>query len=307
MNRGSGICSATVGELTEKLSFVELNFQLSKGTFPFESRFIEINGNRVHFVDEGVGPVMLMLHGNPTWSFLYRGMIARLKSHYRCIAIDYPGFGLSVPVQGYTFLPKQHSQVVEAFVERLGLAGITLFVQDWGGPIGLGFAGRRPDLIFGVVISNSFAWAEKDLVIKAWSRLFGGPLGRVTIKGFNALARMLPVLLEGPTSAEVARAYRAPFPSWASREGIVVFIRECLLSNNYLSTVEKGLDRLADKPVLLLWGEKEFTGKLGHIDRFARLLPQAHTRILEGVGHFSPEDAPERMSRAVLEWRRSNQ
>ncbi len=288
------------------LSHAELTFQLPGGTFPLQSHFVEINGHRIHYVDEGGGPVLLMLHGNPTWSFLYRGMISRLKDEFRCIALDYPGFGLSEPVPGFRFLPEQHSQIVEAFVERLGLKDITLIMQDWGGPIGLGFAGRRPDWIKGLVISNSFAWAEKDLSIRVWSIIFGGPVGRVLIKGFNALARFMRMLVEKPISPVVAKAYKAPFPNWTSREGTVVLIRECLASKKFLTDVERGLASLGDKPVLLLWGEKEFTRKLGHVERFEKLLPQAQTKILEGVGHFSPEDAPERMSRAVHEWKCQN-
>ena len=111
--------------------------------FPFKSRFVELSGNVVHYVDEGEGPILLMLHGNPTWSFVYRNVIAELSGSFRCIAPDYPGFGLSTPAPGYEFHPADHARVVGEFVDRLDLRDVTLIAQDWGGPIGL-TAARPP-------------------------------------------------------------------------------------------------------------------------------------------------------------------
>ncbi|MFN2555768.1 MAG: alpha/beta fold hydrolase [Nitriliruptorales bacterium] len=110
---------------------------VSDRLFPFESRFMDLEGARLHYVDEGRGPVMLMLHGNTTWSFLYRHLIVRLRGRFRCVALGFPGFGLSSAAPNYGFLPAEYSHVVEAFVEALDLRATTLFVQDWGGPIGL--------------------------------------------------------------------------------------------------------------------------------------------------------------------------
>ena len=100
--------------------------------FPFESHFVEVDGARIHYIDEGQGPVFLGLHGNPTWSFLYRHIVNGLKHRFRCIALDYPGFGLSTAPPGYRYTIAEHSRVVEGFVTQLGLEGITPMVQDWG-------------------------------------------------------------------------------------------------------------------------------------------------------------------------------
>ncbi|MPY79897.1 MAG: alpha/beta fold hydrolase, partial [Actinophytocola sp.] len=94
--------------------------------FPFESRFVELDGHVVHYVDEGSGPILLMLHGNPTWSFVYRQVIESLRDRFRCIALDYPGFGLSVAAPGYRYLPEEHAAVVVSFLDRLGLSRATL-------------------------------------------------------------------------------------------------------------------------------------------------------------------------------------
>ncbi|MGH7857810.1 MAG: alpha/beta fold hydrolase, partial [Candidatus Binatia bacterium] len=131
---------------------------LDPHVYPFTSREIEIEGCRVHYVDEGNGPVFLMLHGNPTWSFLYREIIKGLRDHFRCIALDYPGFGLSTARPGYGFTPEEHSRVVEQFVTSLDLREVTLMVQDWGGPIGFGAAIREPERFSGFVLGNTWAW-----------------------------------------------------------------------------------------------------------------------------------------------------
>jgi haloalkane dehalogenase len=113
--------------------------------FPFESRFVEIDGNVVHYIDEGSGPILLMLHGNPTWSFVYRQVIGSLRDQFRCIALDFPGFGLSIAAPGYQYMPEEHAAVVVAFLDRLGLSDATLVAHDWGGPIGLYAAEQRAD------------------------------------------------------------------------------------------------------------------------------------------------------------------
>src|SRR3954451_6985259 len=105
------------------------------GLFPFESRFVSIGGHTVHYVDEGSGPTLLLLHGNPTWSFLYRNVILGLRDRFRCIAVDHPGFGLSTAPDAYTFTPAEHAETLEQLVLQLDLTDVTLMVQDWGGPI----------------------------------------------------------------------------------------------------------------------------------------------------------------------------
>src|SRR5262249_33213350 len=103
---------------------------LPESLFPFQSRFLDVAGCRIHYVDEGGGPPLLLLHGNPTYSFLYREIIRRLSGRFRCIALDYPGFGLSTAPAGYDFRPATHARVLEEFVRLLGLSGLTLMVQD---------------------------------------------------------------------------------------------------------------------------------------------------------------------------------
>src|SRR3954452_13171659 len=103
--------------------------------YPFESRLAEIDGARVHYVDEGSGPTLLLLHGNPTWSLLYRDVIKGLRDRFKDVALDYPGVGRATAPAGYGYTPAEHSRVVERFVPTLDLRDVTMMVQDWGGPI----------------------------------------------------------------------------------------------------------------------------------------------------------------------------
>ena len=131
--------------------------------YPFEDRYSELDGSRVHYVEEGSGPPLLLLHGNPTWSFLYREIIKGLAGSYRCIAVDLPGFGLSRAAPGFAFTPREHARVIEQLLLQLDLNGVTMMVQDWGGPIGFAAATRHPERFAAFVIGNTWAWPKADL------------------------------------------------------------------------------------------------------------------------------------------------
>jgi haloalkane dehalogenase len=161
-------------------------FPIPTQLFPVQHRFLDLDGARIHYVDEGAGETLLLLHGNPSWSFLYRKIIAALRSSFRCIALDFPGYGMSEAPAGYGFTPEEHSLLLEHFVDRLGLRDLTLMVQDWGGPIGLGFAGRRPDLVPRLIIGNTFAWPLNGVQrVEFFSWIMGGPIGRSLTWMFN--------------------------------------------------------------------------------------------------------------------------
>ena len=123
-----------------------LPFPVPQQLFPVEPRFLELDGARLHYVDAGAGETLERLHGKHAWSFLYRKMIPAVLDGCRCVALDYPGYGMSDAPAGYGFTPREHSIMVERFVDRLGLKDLTIMVQDWGGPVGFGLAGRRPEL-----------------------------------------------------------------------------------------------------------------------------------------------------------------
>jgi len=280
---------------------------LDRALYPFQNRWIDIDGNRIHYVDEGSGPTLLLLHGNGSWSFLYRHIITRLAPHFRCIAFDHAGFGLSRARPGFSFKPREHSAVLEGFVRALDLRDIRLVVQDWGGPIGLGFASRRPDLISKLIICNTWAWpAEGIKHIEKWSKMTGWGLGRFLIVRFNALTRFLvPMSANRTLTPGEKAAYAKPYPTAASRIPHSQFAREILESRDFLSEVEAGLARLRDKPVLILWGDKDPGFREGERQRFESEFPGAAVHILPGAKHFVQEDAPAEICQAIQQFESS--
>lgn len=278
---------------------------LTDALFPCESRFLELDGHLVHWVDEGEGPTLLLLHGNPTWSFLYRHLIARLKDRFRCVALDYPGFGLSVARPGYDHLPASHLAVVERFVDAIGLQDFTPFVQDWAGAIGLGLAGRRPERIRALVIGNTMAWpVNDDPHFVRFSRLMGGPIGGFAIRHFNAFVNvMIPAGTKRRSlTREEMGAYRRPMATVARREATHVFPREIVGSTPFLAEVASTLPRLAQKPALLCWGDKDVAFREKELKRMQALFPKARTLPLPGSGHFVQEDAPDEIAAALRSW-----
>lgn len=178
-----------------------LPFPVDPHLWPVEHRFVDVSGARIHYVDEGSGETLLLLHGNPAWSFLYRKMIAGLSPDFRCVAPDFPGYGMSGVPAGYGFTPREHSAVLEAFVEKLGLNSLTIMVQDWGGPIGLGLAARHPDKVRRLIIGNTFAWPLTNLLrIRVFSAVMGGPVGislTRLFKLFSAAVTIAASLISG--------------------------------------------------------------------------------------------------------------
>lgn len=272
--------------------------------FPFESRFISVAGHNIHYIDEGKEPIILLLHGNPAWSFLFRKVIAQLSTKFRCVSLDYPGFGLSHAADGYDFLPSSHAQIVAAFIEKLSLRNVILAVSDWGGPIGLSVAAENPENIAGLIIGNTFAWPVNDDLHFIWfSRFFGGTLGRFLIRNFNAFVNMLlPMVVRHARLSEAEKnAYRFPFPTPESRLPTHIFPREILASHEFLGVLNKALSALKEKPTLFLWGEKDIAFRLRELEKFQTYFPVSKTKLLPQAGHFIWEDSPEEIAAAICD------
>jgi haloalkane dehalogenase len=273
--------------------------------YPFRSHYAEVAGARVHYVDEGAGPPLLFLHGNPTWSFLYREIVAGLRDQYRCIAADHPGFGLSSAAPGYRYTPAEHADVLEQLVLRLDLRDVTMMVQDWGGPIGFAVATRHPERFAGFVIGNTWAWPKGDLGTQLFSRLLGGPIGRRLIANRNVFVeRILPGGVRRlKLSDAVMNAYRGPFPTPASRRPIAVLPREILQSRPFLADIERGLEQLRERPALIVWPTKDVAFREREQRRWEQLFPDHRTVLLEGAGHYIQEDAADEIVSAIRTWR----
>jgi haloalkane dehalogenase len=272
--------------------------------YPFENHYLELGGARLHYVEEGHGPPLLLLHGNPTWSFLYRGIIKGLSDSFRCIAIDYPGFGLSQPGPGYGFTPAEHSRVVEQFVLELDLHDVTMMVQDWGGPIGLAVAGRNPDRFEAFVIGNTWAWPRSDAGTQFFSRLMGGPIGAYLILRRNFFVeQIIPRNVKRKKlPEEVMAAYRGPFPTPDSRRPVLVFPRQILASRPFLNEVERGLAPLRDRRTLIVWPTKDIAFREPERRQWESIFREHQTVTLDGAGHYIQEDAPAEIVAAIRSW-----
>jgi haloalkane dehalogenase len=279
-----------------------LKFPVDEKLYPFAHHFVDLpDGARVHYLDEGAGETIVFLHGNPTWSFLYRNIVKELRGSYRCIALDYPGFGLSEAPAGYDFLPRTHSQSVEQFFDALKLSNVTLMVQDWGGPIGLGMAGRRPELVKSLVIGNTWAWSrDDDPNTMRFSSLMGGSIGRFLGLNFNGIPHLFFAIgARDSLDDEVLEMYLRPFRRPDRREPTVIFPREIIGSSEYLAEVDANLARIADRPALIVWGAKDGGFRAAVRERFEQRFVNHRTVVLETAKHFIQEDEPQRIAAEI--------
>jgi haloalkane dehalogenase len=289
---------------SEAQSEVDPKFLTDPELFPYSSHYLELkNGARIHYVDEGERPVLLLLHGNPTWSFLYRHLIAELKSDFRVLAPDYPGFGLSTAPREYGFTPAEHAASMMELVERLDLHGVTLMMQDWGGPIGFAIAERQAARLDGFVIGNTWAWPLERTGHKVFSTLMGGWPGQFAAWCCNGVVRFfLSQGMERNLSAAELAMYLAPFAERAMRMPTHVFPAQLWEADTFLQTVYDGLPELSERPALIVWGLKDFAFQEPERSRFESLFPKHRTVLLENAGHFIQEDAPEEIAAAIRDW-----
>ncbi len=273
--------------------------------FPFESRFVELDGSVVHYVDEGSGPILLMLHGNPVWSFVYREVIASLRDRFRCIAMDFPGFGLSTGAPDYRYLAQDHAELLVSFLDHLDLSRLTLVAHNWGGPFGLYAAQQRPDMFERLVLSNTWAWPlNGDPSSELFSRGMGNPVGRALVKRLDLLGKyFIPAAHKRRklSDAELAH-YREAMPTSARRHPAAVLPGELVGARGFFTDLADQLGARKNLPTLILWADSDpiFTDK--YRERLEATFPHHTTTVLRGVGHFGQSDAPAEFSNAIEAW-----
>ncbi len=281
-----------------------MKFKINKDLFPFKNNFLRLDdGTNIHYIDEGDGPVLLMLHGNPTWSFLYRKMIAALKSDFRCIAPDFPGFGLSEQTGSFDFSAESHSKVLDEFLQKMNINKFILIAQDWGGPIGLSVAEKHPGKIAGAVFGNTWAWTLKgNYRYEGFSRLMGGPVGMWMAKSFNGVFKvfMMKGFYKKPPQ-EVIKMYELPFADKDNRIQTAIFPRELIKAFRFEKSVEDNLKKIKNIPVLFTWGIKDFAFRIAQLKRFKTYFPNHRTHYLL-AGHFWQEEKGEEASELIRKW-----
>lgn len=280
------------------------DFQVNHELFPYQPHYLDMeNGARIHYVDEGKGQTLLLLHGNPTWSFLYRDIIAGLKGEFRLIAPDYPGFGLSTAPENYTFTAAEQAQMVSELIRRLDLHDVVIMMQDWGGPIGFDAALNNPERIKGFVIGNTWAWPLERNGQKVFSTLMGGWPGQFGAWCCNGVVRFFMskgVVTE--LSSDEWAMYLAPFAARENRSQTHIFPAQLRDADDFLGNIYQKLPSLSDRPALLVWGMQDFAFQEPERSRFESLFPNHQTVLLENAGHFIQEDAPQEITTAIRNW-----
>jgi len=276
---------------------------LDRGEYPFESRYLDLEMGQMHYVDEGSGQPVVMVHGNPTWSYLYRHLIKQLSPHYRCMAMDHLGFGLSDKPTDWTYLPEEHAQNVASLLEELELSDITLVVQDWGGPIGLSYAINHPERVRRLVIMNTWMWpVGSDWYYVAFSKLTGGSIGRFLIRRYNLFARVIMRQSygdKGSLTERIHQHYLLPLQRPEERKGCWVMPGEILGSSAWLGDLWARRSVIAAKPKLIVWGMKDIAFREKELNTWLEAFPDAKAVRLEGVGHYVQEEAKDQLGEAV--------
>ncbi len=286
-----------------------------KELYPFESHFLKIEGHNYHYIDEGAGETVVMLHGNPTWSFYYRNLITALKdSGYRAIAPDHIGCGLSDKPQDYDYTLSKHISNFECLVEILGLKNITLVVHDWGGAIGMGYATKHPENIKKLVVLNTAAFRFDFIPFRI--NICRIPVfGDIAIRCFNAFAGAavhMAVTKHERMTPEVKMGYLAPYGNYHDRIATLRFVQDIPMSKkdksySQLVEIEGKLALLKKKPMLIVWGAKDFCFTTEFMKKWHFLFPDADIRNITDAGHYVLEDAHERIIPWIKEFLKNNE
>lgn len=264
--------------------------------YPFEPKRFDTGRGMMSYLDEGAGDeAVVMVHGNPTWSFYYRNLVLGLRSKVRCIVPDHLGCGLSDKPADFDYTLGEHIKNLRALLDSLKLRKIHLIVHDWGGPIGLGTAFIRPEQLGRVVILNTAAFA--DTVVPWRIRLCRVPVvGAFLVRGFNGFAWPATWMsVTRPLARDVKAGFLYPYDNWANRIATHRFVVDIpsgtgSASDLALAEVESRLSLLKQRPVLILWGGKDFCFNQHYCERWRQLLPEAATRYFEEAGHYVLED-----------------
>ncbi len=280
--------------------------------YPFESRFLSLRGMRLHYLDQGAGEPVVMVHGNPTWSFYFRSLMGTLSQKYRAIAPDHFGCGLSDSPSEDSYDYRLHSRVedLEALIDALKLQQkLTLILHDWGGMIGMAFALRHSEKIGRIVLTNTAAFPPPDGKSIPWQlkliRNFPFWAAPAVLR-FNLFARA--ALFMAPAkrlSSEVRAGLIAPYNSPRNRLATLRFVQDIPLtpsdpSHALLRAVDAGLHQFASIPIMICWGMKDFVFDADYLAQWRLRFPKAQVHVFPRAGHYLLEDEPEAVESHVM-------
>lgn len=267
---------------------------VDRKAYPFAPRRLATPQGEMSYVDEGTGEVILFVHGNPSWSFMYRELIKGLSPRYRCVAPDHLGFGLSDKPQGASYQPEVLAENLERLIATLGLRDITLVLHDWGGPIGLHYAVRHPENIKRLIVFNTTCWSLKGIrAAERFSGFMGSRLGHFLCCHLNIFPKYIIPSVFGDRrhlTRGIHRQYIAPFSTPRSREGAWVLVTALIPRSDWMEAIWAERGKLRDKPVLILSGDKDPTFGPEKLARWHEAFPDSECHSYPGVGHFVAEE-----------------
>ncbi|MDT8389523.1 MAG: alpha/beta fold hydrolase [Lentisphaeria bacterium] len=278
-----------------------------RSLYPFQSHYFRVDGGDIHYVDEGEGRPVVMFHGNPTWSFMYRDMIKRVVADGgRAIAIDNLGCGLSDKPRKYPYRLQNHIANAEALLESLELSEMDIIAHDWGGAIGFGYAVRHPEKIRRMAAMNTAAFLSNHCPWRI--RACKLPLfGSLAVRGFNAFAGAAVTMATtrpGGLEKQVKAGYLAPYDSFSTRIATLRFVQDIPLTPRHptwptILEIENRLPSLKTKPLSLCWGMRDFCFTPEFLDRWLAFFPAAQVRRFPACGHYLLEDAGDDVVREI--------
>jgi len=265
--------------------------------YPFSSHYLELDGGRLHYLDEGTGPVIVMVHGNPTWSYFFRSLISLLRQNHRVIAIDHMGCGLSDKPRNYPYHLEQHIANLECLLAQMNIDRYSLVVHDWGGAIGLGCAVNNVAGIDKIVVMNTAAFRSTRIPKRI--QLCRLPVvGEILVRLFNGFAWPAQFMaVAGKMAPDVVKAYLAPYNSWQNRIAVYKFVRDIPLDPSHRSYatlvgIEQRLHLLRDAaiPLLILWGGQDFCFNDEFFAEWKKRFPESEQHYFHDGGHYILED-----------------
>jgi len=262
--------------------------------YPFESKYLELECGRMHYIDEGEGPVIVMVHGTPAWSFIYRNLIKKLRSRFRCVAMDMIGFGLSDKPEDFSYKPRAHAANFEKLMEHLQLKNITLVVHDFGAPVGLAYALDHPENVFNIVMLNTWTWSlSKHNTFSKASKYLVGPLGKFLHSKLNLSTGALVNELFGdaqnlpePIREQYVKALGSPEQQVRS----LACARELVGVSKWYEELWQKRKSIQDIPTLILWGERDKLVKIEALQKWKRFFHECYVIHFEDSGHFLQEE-----------------
>ncbi|MCI5226740.1 MAG: alpha/beta fold hydrolase [Candidatus Electrothrix sp. AX2] len=265
--------------------------------YPFTPQtFRTVDGYNLSYLDEGEGPTVVMAHGNPSWSYLYRNLVTELKSNYRCLVPDHLGCGFSDKPQDYPYRLQNHIDNFTDLLDTQGVERCVLVVHDWGGAIGMGWAGQHPERVAGLVVLNTAAF-HSNLIPQRIAVCRWPLLGSLLVRGLNGFALPATVMaVNRQMKPEIRAGFLAPYDSWANRVAVHRFVQDIPLQSSHpswetLSRVEESLGQLEDKPMLICWGGKDFCFHDKFYAEWQQRFPKAQSHYFPKAGHYVLEDA----------------